>query len=122
MVALQSQTFKIPLKNHIHLGIIMSEPETPYEKHPPGEHPGGPEEVTPTSPPQSFPQPGIPPPTSASNAQTQEDTQGTRAQIKCKICGKIFNSKIELDMHMESQHKVTKSTKRSNKSKRKNNK
>ncbi len=97
----------------------MSEPETPYEKHPPGEHPGGPEEVTPASPPQPFPQPGIPSPTEASTAQTQEDTQSTRGQIKCKICGKIFNSKTELDMHMESQHKAAKPAKISNKKKNK---
>ncbi len=102
----------------------MSEPETPYEKHPPGEHSGGPEEVTPASPPQPFPQPGIPSPTSESAAQTQEDTQSTRGQIKCRICGKIFNSETELDMHMESQHKAAKPAKTSNKkkNKKKNNK
>ncbi len=45
----------------------------------------------PEQPPPNIPIPG-------------EPTEGNEKLFKCKICGKAFSIKIELDVHMETDH------------------
>jgi hypothetical protein len=52
----------------------------------------------PETPPSKIPIPGEP--TAAGKMHTHE--------YKCKICGKVFNSKKELSLHMKTEHAKTK--------------
>ena len=42
--------------------------------------------------------------------QTIARPGGNGGRFVCKTCSKSFNSKVELDMHVESLHKVAKKT------------
>ncbi len=50
-----------------------------------------------------------------STNQRQANVQVLKPQITCETCGKTFNSKIELEMHKETQHKQRETTKKSKK-------
>jgi DNA-directed RNA polymerase subunit RPC12/RpoP len=81
----------------------MTQPQTPPESHPQErepmeEQPVGPvsneinpEVVVPIGQPSNWRRPG-----------------GEGGKYRCETCGKTFNSKAELNMHIESQHKGVK--------------
>jgi hypothetical protein len=82
----------------------MSEPEKNVERQPEDEEPMEVEKV---------PVPSDGSPTFEPEVASEEDQVITRpggegGNFVCQICAKSFNSKTELDMHVESQHKPKK--------------
>jgi hypothetical protein len=82
------------------LVTLLTEPEFPYKKK--GREPEQPikdsiEPPPPESPPQPPPPPNPPP----------LGYPGTK-RFTCPTCGKVFNTKEELTMHVETTHLTTK--------------
>ena len=77
---------------------ILSEPDFPYDKKP--KEPVK-DEIVP--PPPSFPPepPGHPPSPPPMISQTP-------SKFTCQTCGKVFNSREELTMHVETVHQSPK--------------
>jgi transposase-like protein len=57
-------------------------------------------------PPDNLPSPEPVLPVTEGQGRTRPGGEGGR--YKCRICGKTFNSKTELEMHMESLHNAPK--------------
>jgi uncharacterized C2H2 Zn-finger protein len=82
---------------------IMSEPETAQDMQPRDQEPmeqGGVQPPTNESPPNP-----VVPLVQGITITTRKG--GEAGKYVCPTCGKSFNSKAELDMHTESQHKQT---------------
>jgi hypothetical protein len=70
----------------------LTEPDYPYPKQPnPAEAPAT---APPPMPPPEPPLPPSPPPLSSP----------TPTKYTCQVCGKVFNSKEELTIHVETVH------------------
>jgi hypothetical protein len=83
---------------------IMSEPEIQVEFQPEEKEPIEAQKVpTPTDG-----SPALEPEVLIGQEQMVTRPGGEGGRFLCQICGKSFNSKVELDMHVESLHEVTK--------------
>ncbi|MGD6852527.1 MAG: C2H2-type zinc finger protein [Candidatus Bathyarchaeia archaeon] len=68
----------------------MTEPDYPYPKQP------NPAEAPTSPPPMPPPEPSPPSPPPMSSPAPRKFT--------CQVCGKVFNSKEELTLHIETVH------------------
>ena len=82
----------------------MSEPEIQFERQLKEKEPKEAQKVpTPTDG-----SPSLEPVEAIGQGQIVTRPGGEGGRFVCPICGKSFNSKVELDMHVESLHEATK--------------